>query len=188
MLKISPVTFTSNENQRRISQEQREDIRDTAVAGGAAGAGYTAAKSGGLNMAKKIKEASSTTSQTTGSLKRSLSNIKEGKQAITKTAVEAKGLFGNFRKNAKIFTDNMLNTLKNMKVGKFVQRIINTPVVKFGCGVAGGILAVCVLLSGMGTLYSNTTKVVNNYVPKIADDINDFSEKYKSMNSSKNEE
>ena len=56
MLQISPIAFTSNEvNNRRLSDEKREDIRDTAVAGGAAGAGYTAVKGGGLNMAKKLK-------------------------------------------------------------------------------------------------------------------------------------
>lgn len=180
MLQISPVSFTSNERPKRISDERREDIRDTAMAGGAAGAGYTAAKGGGLNMAKKIKEASSSASQTTGSLKNGIKTIKETKAALEKPAVEAVGLFKKLKINASAYADRMLNSLKNMKAGKFVQRMMNTPVVKFGCGAVGGVLAVCVLLSGLGTLYNNTTKIVDNYAPKLADNFNEMAYRFKS--------
>lgn len=187
MLQISPVTFTSNEKPKRISDEKREDIRDTAMAGGAAGAGYTAAKSGGLNMAKKIKQASSTASQTTGSIKNGISTIKETKTAFQKPATEAVGLFKSFKTNAKNYANNMLDTLKNMKAGKFVRRIMNTPVVKYGCGIFGALLAGCVLLSGLGTLYNNTTKLVDNYAPKLADNFNELADKFKHTNEEEEE-
>lgn len=172
MLQVSPISFKGNESSKRITQEQREDIRDTAVAGGAAGAGYTAAKGGGLNMAKKLKNASSVSSKVTGDLNSGLKTINESRKAVTGVAGEASGLFKSFKLNAKKYSDNIINSLKSMKCGKFVQRMINTPVVKAGCKAFGGILAVCVLLSGLGTLYNNTSKVVDNYAPKLAENLN----------------
>ena len=174
MLTISPVNFTANENAKpkRISDEKKEDIRDTAMAGGAAGAGYTAAKSGGLNMAKKLRESSSSLSQTTGNIKRGVNTLKETKQVLQQPVAEANTLFRRFKINANIFTNNMMSYLKNLKVGKFVQKVIDTPIVKGGCRVFGGALAGCVLISGLGTLYNNTSKIVDNYAPRIVDNFN----------------
>lgn len=174
MLMISPVNFTANENAKpkRISDEKKEDMRDTAMAGGAAGAGYTAAKSGGLNMAKKLRESSSSLSQTTGNIKRGVNTLKETKQVLQQPVAEANTLFKRFKINANIFTNNMMSYLKNLKVGKFVQKVIDTPIVKGGCRVFGGALAGCVLISGLGTLYNNTSKIVDNYAPRIVDNFN----------------
>ncbi len=174
MLTISPVNFTANENAKpkRISDEKKEDMRDTAMAGGAAGAGYTAAKSGGLNMAKKLRESSSSLSQTTGNIKRGVNTLKETKQVLQQPVAEANTLFKRFKINANIFTNNMMSYLKNLKVGKFVQKVIDTPIVKGGCRVFGGALAGCVLISGLGTLYNNTSKIVDNYAPRIVDNFN----------------
>lgn len=177
MLQISPISFTSNEyNNKRLSEEKREDIRDTAVAGGAAGAGYTAVKGGGLNMAKKLTNASSTSAKVTGNLKNGLHTINESKKAVGGLAKSANSLFKNFKANARNFADNMMNSLKGMKAGKFIQGIIKTPVVKYGCKVCGGFLAGCVLISGLGTLYNNTTKVVDYYAPKLADNLNNLTD------------
>lgn len=174
MLMISPVNFTANENAKpkRISDEKKEDMRDTAMAGGAAGAGYTAAKSGGLNMAKKLRESSSSLSQTTVNIKRGVNTLKETKQVLQQPVAEANTLFKRFKINANIFTNNMMSYLKNLKVGKFVQKVIDTPIVKGGCRVFGGALAGCVLISGLGTLYNNTSKIVDNYAPRIVDNFN----------------
>ncbi len=174
MLMISPVNFTANEGTKpkRISDEKKEDMRDTAMAGGAAGAGYTAAKSGGLNMAKKLRESSSSLSQTTGNIKRGVNTLKETKQVLQQPVAEANTLFKRFKINANIFTNNMMSYLKNLKVGKFVQKVIDTPIVKGGCRVFGGALAGCVLISGLGTLYNNTSKIVDNYAPRIVDNFN----------------
>lgn len=171
---ISPVNFTANEGTKpkRISDEKKEDMRDTAMAGGAAGAGYTAAKSGGLNMAKKLRESSSSLSQTTGNIKRGVNTLKETKQVLQQPVAEANTLFKRFKINANIFTNNMMSYLKNLKVGKFVQKVIDTPIVKGGCRVFGGALAGCVLISGLGTLYNNTSKIVDNYAPRIVDNFN----------------
>ena len=94
MLTISPVNFTASEGTKpkRISDEKKEDMRDTAMAGGAAGAGYTAAKSGGLNMAKKLRESSSSLSQTTGNIKRGVNTLKETKQVLQQS--ESQEFFG----------------------------------------------------------------------------------------------
>ena len=171
---ISPVNFTANEGTKpkRISDEKKEDMRDTAMAGGAAGAGYTAAKSGGLNMAKKLRESSSSLSQTTGNIKRGVDTLKETKQVLQQPVAEANTLFKRFKINANIVTNNMMSYLKNLKVGKFVQKVIDTPIVKGGCRVFGGALAGCVLISGLGTLYNNTSKIVDNYAPRIVDNFN----------------
>ena len=171
---ISPVNFTASEGTKpkRISDEKKEDMRDTAMAGGAAGAGYTAAKSGGLNMAKKLRESSSSLSQTTGNIKRGVNTLKETKQVLQQPVAEANTLFKRFKINPNIFTNNMMSYLKNLKVGKFVQKIIDTPIVKGGCRVFGGALAGCVLISGLGTLYNNTSKIVDNYAPRIVDNFN----------------
>lgn len=174
MLTISPVNFTASEGtkHKRLSDEKKEDMRDTAMAGGAAGAGYTAAKSGGLNMAKKLRESSSSLSQTTGNIKRGVNTLKETKQVLQQPVAEANTLFKRFKINANIFTNNMMSYLKNLKVGKFVQKVIDTPIVKGGCKVFGGALAGCVLISGLGTLYNNTSKIVDNYAPRIVDNFN----------------
>ena len=179
MLQISPIAFTSNEvNNRRLSDEKREDIRDTAVAGGAAGAGYTAVKGGGLNMAKKLKDASSTSAKLTSDIKKGMQTVNESKKAVTGLAKEANGIFRNFKLNAQHFTENMLNSLKNMKAGKLVQKFVKTPAVKYGCKVCGGFLAGCVLISGLGTLYNNTTKVVDHYAPQLAENLNNLADSY----------
>lgn len=179
MIKVSPISFTSNNYSRKSAEEKREDIRDTAMAGGAAGAGYTAARTGGLNMAKKIKEGASTAKQTTGTLKNGIKTAKGVTNALTQPVEEAAGLFKNFTANATRISNNIMNSLKDLKVSKFVQKIIDTPVVKGVSKVCGGFLAGCVLISGLGSLYTNTTKIVDHYAPKLADNFNELAEKYK---------
>lgn len=111
-------------------------------------------------------------SQTTGNIKRGVNTLKETKQVLQQPVAEANTLFKRFKINANIFTNNMMSYLKNLKVGKFVQKVIDTPIVKGGCKVFGGALAGCVLISGLGTLYNNTSKIVDNYAPRIVDNFN----------------
>lgn len=182
MLQVRPVSFTSNTQPRKSAEEKREDIRDTAMAGGAAGAGYSAARSGGLNMAKKLKEGSSAVNHATGTVKNGVKTAKDVTAAFAEPVEKATGLFKNFKGNATRISNNIMNNLKDLKVGKFVQRFIETPVVKTGCRVCGGFLAGCILLSGLGSLYSNTTKIVDHYAPKLADNFNELAEKCKTSN------
>ncbi len=163
-LSISPVSFTSNDNRRIVSQEKKDDIRDGAVVGGAAGAGYSAARN---NVMKSIKDAESA--------------CKAGKAAAAaKVAKNSSGLFAGFKNNAKVLTQKLVTKLDNIKASKYIKPIINNRATRFACGIFGGILAGCVLISGIGTLYSNTTKIVEHYVPRYAEKANSYFDKYSS--------
>lgn len=170
ILSINPVNFTANpEKKTKISKEKKEDIREGVVAGGAAGAGYKAAKSNGMKMLKEAEAAS-----------------KAGKAAAAvkaaETAKKSKGLFAGLKNNANVLTKRFVTQLENIKASKYIKPIINNRITRFGCGIFGGFLAGCILVSGIGTLYHNTTKIVDHYVPRVANRVNnlvDYSEKRK---------
>lgn len=162
MLSISPVSFTADSAKKpKINPEKKEEIREGVVAGGAAGAGYTAVKSNGMKMLKEAEAASKT-----------------GKAAAAaraaQTAKNNSGLFAGFKNNAKALTKRFVTQLENVKASKFIKPIINNRITKFACGIFGGILAGCILISGIGTLYHNTTKIVDHYVPRAAARVNNI--------------
>lgn len=166
MLQISPVSFTSQtEKRNKISQEKKEDIRDGVVAGGAAGAGYTAVKSNTMKMLKETEAA-----------------CQAGKTAAAaRTANAVKnsgGLFAGLKNNAKVLTQRLVTKLDNVKASKYIKPIINNRITRFGCGVFGGALAVCILISGLGTLYHNTTKLVDHYAPRVANRVNNVVDRF----------
>lgn len=168
MLSISPVSFTSeHDKKRRVSPEKKEEIRDGVVAGGAAGAGYTAVKSNGMKMLKETEAA-----------------CKAGKTAAAARAAQAakaaknsSGLFAGLKNNAKALTKRFVTKLENVKASRFIKPIINNRVTRFACGIFGGVLAGCILISGIGTLYHNTTKLVDHYVPRVANRVNSIVER-----------
>lgn len=164
-LLISPVSFTSDNKSRVISKDKKEDIRDGAVVGGAAGAGYSAAKS---NVMKSIKDAEAA--------------CKAGKAAsavkTAETVKKSSGLFAGFKNNAKVLTQKLVTKLDNIKASKYIKPLINNRATRFACGIFGGVLAGCVLISGIGTLYNNTTKLVEHYAPRYAEKANRYFDKY----------
>lgn len=165
MMKISPVTFTASKNKNiKVSEEKREEIRDGVVAGGAAGAGYTAVRKNAINMIKETETA-----------------CKAGKAAAAaraaNTAASGSGIFAGLKNNARVLTKRLVTRVESIKASRFIKPIINNRLVKFGCGVVGGFLAVCVLISGIGTLYHNTVKMADNYIPKVAHRVNRLAER-----------
>ncbi len=167
-MRISPVSFTaSNEKQPRVSEQKREEIRDGVVAGGAAGAGYTAVKKNTLNMLKETETA-----------------CKAGKAAAAARAAETAkvgtGLFAGLKNNARVLTKRLVTKLDAVKTSKYIKPIINNRLTRFGCGVVGGVLAVCILISGLGTLYHNSVELINNYVPRVAHRVNQISDRFDS--------
>lgn len=167
-MRISPINFTaSHEKQPKISEQKREEIRDGVVAGGAAGAGYTAVKKNTLNMLKETEAA-----------------CKAGKAAAAaRTAEAAKvgtGLFSGLKNNARVLTQRLVAKLDAVKTSRFVKPIINNRLTRFGCGVVGGALAVCILISGLGSLYHNSVELINNYAPRVAHRVNQISDRFES--------
>lgn len=170
MMRISPVTFTASpERQSKVSERKREEIRDGVVAGGAAGAGYTAVKKNTLTMLKETEAA-----------------CKAGKAAAAARAANAAkagtGLFAGLKNNARVLTQRLVTKLDAVKTSKFIKPIINNKLTRFGCGVVGGVLAACILVSGLGTLYHNSVKIVDHYMPRVADRVNKISDRLSSEN------
>ena len=170
MMRISPVNFTaSTQKHSKPSEQKREEIRDGVVAGGAAGAGYTAVKKNTLTMLKETETA-----------------CKAGKAAAAaRTAEAAKvgtGLFAGLKNNARVLTQRLVTKLDAVKTSRFIKPIINNRLTRFGCGVVGGVLATCILISGLGTLYHNSVKIVDHYVPRVAHRVNQISERFESSN------
>lgn len=168
MMKISPVNFTGAvQSQPRVSAERKEEIRDGVVAGGAAGAGYTAVRKNALNMIKETETA-----------------CNAGKAAAAARAANAAkdgaGLFAGLKNNAKALTKRFITKLDAVKTSKYIKPIVNNKLTRAACGVFGGFLAVCILLSGIGTLYHNSVKMAEHYVPRCADRLNRISERLQS--------
>ena len=163
-LSISPVSFTGA-NKPKVTEEQKEGIRDGMVAGGAAGAGYTAVKRNTLTMLQETEKA-----------------CKAGKAAaagrMAQTAKNTSGLFGGLKNNAQVLTKRLVSKLDSIKTSKYIKPIINNKLTRFGCAVFGGALAVCILISGLGTLYNNASKIAENYIPRAADRINRFADRF----------
>ena len=149
---------------KRVSPEKKEEIRDGVVAGGAVGAGYTAVRKNALNMIKETETA-----------------CKAGKAAAAARAANAAkgsaGLFAGLKNNAKVITKNLITKLDAIKTSKYIKPIINNRLTRAACGAFGGFLAVCILISGIGTLYNNSIKMANHYVPRVADRFNRLSDR-----------
>lgn len=175
MLQINPISFKGTTDIKKSPHERREDLRDTAVAGGAAGAGYTAARNGGFKM---FRQTSSRFKNVSGQVKNGIDTINEAKTVLTKPIGEAKGLFSRFASSARTYGNRMWTYLTSMKAGKFINKIMRTPVVRHSCNIFGGFLAGCVLLSGLGTLYNNSTQLVDKYTNKIAGNVNNILDEY----------
>lgn len=165
MMRINPVNFTGTPKSKpKVSSEKKEEIRDGVVAGGAAGAGYTAVRKNALNMIKETETA-----------------CKAGKAAAAARAANAAktstGLFSGLKNNARVLTKRFITKLEAVKTSRFIKPIINNRLTRAACGIFGGFLAVCVLISGIGTLYHNSVKMVDNYAPQVAHRINRLAER-----------
>lgn len=160
---ISPVSFTSSpDKKQKVSKEKKEEIRGGVVAGGAAGAGYTAVRKNTLAMIKETEAA-----------------CQAGKAAAktaqaARAAKDSAGLFAGLKNNARAITKKFVNQLDAVKTSKYIKPIINNRITRFGCSICGGFLAGCILVSGIGTLYNNSVQLVNHYVPKTAQRINTY--------------
>lgn len=158
------TTFTAG----KLNDEQKENLRDGAVAGGAAG--------GGFKMFKNAKNASKLTAETSQRIKEGQQLVRETVVAATKPVKEAKGLWSTFKANCKIYKTRLFEKVTAIKASKYIKPILNNKIVKFGCGIVGGALAGCVLISGIGTLYNNTTKIADHYAPQVAEGMNSLAE------------
>lgn len=171
MMKISPVNFTGAvQSQPRVSAERKEEIRDGVVAGGAAGAGYTAVRKNALNMIKETETACNAGKAAAAARAANAANAAKG----------GAGLFAGLKNNAKALTKRFITKLDAVKTSKYIKPIVNNKLTRAACGVFGGFLAVCILLSGIGTLYHNSVKMAEHYVPRCADRLNRISERLQS--------
>ena len=157
----------------KLDDEQKENLRDGSVAGGAAG--------GGLKMFKNARNASKLTAETTQKIKEGQQLVREVTTVTAKPVEEAKGLWASFKANCKLYKTKLFDKLTAIKTSKYIKPILNNRVVKFGCGIVGGALAGCVLISGIGTLYNNTTKIADHYAPEVADKMNSLADGYKNF-------
>lgn len=161
---ISPVSFTSSpDKKQKVSKEKKDEIRGGVVAGGAAGAGYTAVKKNTLTMIKETEAACQAGKAATQSAQ------------AARAAKDSAGLFAGLKNNARAITKKFVNQLETVKTSKYIKPIINNRVTRFGCSIFGGFLAGCILVSGIGTLYNNSVQLANHYVPKAAQRINGYS-------------
>lgn len=167
MTSINPANLISQyqTKPKKVSSEKKEEIRDGVVTGGAVGAGYTAVRKNALNMIKETESA-----------------CKAGKAAAAARAANAAkggaGLFAGLKNNAKVITKNLITKLDAIKTSKYIKPIINNKLTRAACGAFGGFLAVCILISGIGTLYNNSIKMANHYIPRYADRFNRLSDRF----------
>lgn len=167
MTSINPANLISQyqSKPKKVSSEKKEEIRDGVVTGGAVGAGYTAVRKNALNMIKETESA-----------------CKAGKAAAAARAANAAkggaGLFAALKNNAKVITKNLITKLDAIKTSKYIKPIINNKLTRAACGAFGGFLAVCILISGIGTLYNNSIKMANHYIPRYADRFNRLSDRF----------
>lgn len=175
MLTVQPIKLHNNPAfaAGKLDEKQKENLRDGAVAGGAAG--------GGFKMFQNAKNASKVTADTAKKITEAKKLVQETAAAATAPIKEAKGLWGTFKANCKLYKTKLFDKITALKTSKFLKPILNNKIVKFGCGAVGGALAVCVLISGIGTLYNNTTKIADNYVPKVADGLNSVADGFRSI-------
>ena len=176
MLSVQPTNLYRNNpafTAGKLNDEQKENIRDGAVAGGDAG--------GGFKMFQNARKAAHLIAETTRKIKESQQLVREAATAAAKPVKEAKGLWSSFKANCKIYKTRLFEKITAIKTSKFLKPVLNNKVVKFGCGVVGGALAGCVLISGLGTLYNNTTKIADHYAPQLADGMNSIADGYRNF-------
>ncbi len=83
---------------------------------------------------------------------------KEALQFAQKTGQEAKGLWAGLSKNAKRFTDAIIDWGHTVKANRFIKPILESGVYKRTAGLIGGAVAFFVFVTGVGNM---TKKVVN---------------------------
>lgn len=86
-------------------------------------------------------------------------------QFAKKTGQEAKGLWAGLSKNAKKFTDAIVEWGQNLKANKFIKPLFESPVFKKAAGAIGGATAFFVFVTGV----CNMSKKVANGVQSRTD-------------------
>lgn len=150
-MSINAVNSTSTPYRRRLTDEERlEKKQDIATGVGVSGAGLTRmASKRGLAKEKTLQEMLEQVSTTT-------------REANKNTRV-VKGLWGNFKHNIRMYTDDIIKRLNKFEGTKFVGKIVKSPAAKKLAGLFGGALAFFVLVTGVNKAINTGAIAVDDF-------------------------
>lgn len=119
-------TADDNTDKKKVSKEE------AAVAAGATGGGIKAFS----DANRKIHTATK--------------NVKNGVELATETTNKAKGILGKFAQNCKHYKNSIIQFGQNVTNSKYLKPILTSSVYKGFAGIAGGVTAGLVAISGIG--------------------------------------
>lgn len=79
-------------------------------------------------------------------------NVKNGVELAGETASQAKGILGKFAKNCKNYKRNIIEFGQNISNSRILKPILESSAYKGFAGIAGGITAGLVAISGIGEM------------------------------------
>ncbi len=132
-------TTDDNQDKKKVSKEE------VAVATGATGGGI-----------KAFSEANKKIHTTT-------KNVKNAVEIATDTGKKAHGVLGKFTQNCRHYKEGIINFGKNVTNSKFLKPILTSKAYKGFAGVAGGVTAGLVAISGIGEVTSTFAQQVDRY-------------------------
>jgi len=136
--RLQPQNLTPEQQQKR-----KENTEQAATVIGGTGFAASATRYAGKRGLMKNAETGEKV------LKTMLENTQKTAKFVSKNSAEAKGLFGNFINNAKIYAGDILNRIAKFKDNKFFGPIVKSPLMKKAAGAFGVTLAFFVLVTGV---------------------------------------
>lgn len=140
------VAFTGAE-QRPLTQQERRERREDVATGVGGAAGLTASAS---KMASRRGVKAKTGEQV---LQGMMNNVTQTTRAINQNTQVATGLWARFKSNIKMYTQDILKRLENLKSNKYIGKIIDSPITKKAAGLFGAGLAFFVLVTGVNKAF-----------------------------------
>lgn len=154
------IPFTGNEHRPRLTPEQRERNEQVATGvGGVAGLSASATKMAGKRgMRAKSGEQV---------LQQMMNTVETTTRTVNQNTKVAKGLWGTFKHNITMYTDDILRRLNSLKNHKFIAKIIDSPITKKAAGFFGGALAFFVLVTGINKAFKTGSIAVDDFKKQI---------------------
>ena len=156
------VAFTGAE-QRPLTQQERRERREDVATGVGGAAGLTASAS---KMASRRGVKAKTGEQV---LQGMMNNVTQTTRAINQNTQVATGLWARFKSNIKMYTQDILKRLENLKSNKYIGKIIDSPITKKAAGLFGAGLAFFVLVTGVNKAFKTGEVAVVDFKNQLND-------------------
>ncbi len=161
-MNVDAVRYNTNLNYtgQRDDDKKRVTTAEVATVTGTSAATATASRTGAWKTFRQF-------GFETDRMKNISAETKEAIQFAKRTGTEAKGLWAGLSKNAKKFTDAIIDWGHTVKANRFIKPILESGVYKKTAGLIGGATAFFVFVTGVCSMSKKVMNGVQHHSDKF---------------------